>query len=304
MVDHIEIETSSFRDLVVHAQKDGKLLAASMWPEEKLAYGSVVRAVYELAIKHQERQQSSNDVRSESFGPVTVVRGDGFARTQVPVEPKWRWANRPSTQLCARADLVSRIRSYLERDAGVPVVLTGHGGMGKSTAAYLYAVEHAAQYDHVAKIAADTPATLAEEWRALASWLGQPASDVQTANYAMANWLADESRWLLVLDNAYSGEVLDRLPRVPMGDVLVTTREDLRPGAREFRRLTVAELQPDEAEALMLEASGGADPEAVRDICRWHNYDPLSLEKALLDLRRGMPPRRYLARLRDERRSQ
>jgi hypothetical protein len=102
----------------------------------------------------------------------------------------------------------------------------------------------------------------------------------------------------MVLDNAYGVQVLDRLPDAPMGDVLVTTRERFT-GSGDFRLLTVAELGETEAEELLLEAAGpGADRAAVREICATHSYDPLALEKALLDLRNGMPPRRYLARRR------
>ena len=88
-----------------------------------------------------------------------------------------------------------------------------------------------------------------------------------------------------------------------MGDVLVTTRERFT-GSGDFRLLTVGDLDESEAESLLLEAAGaGADLATVREICAIHSYEPLALEKALLDLRGGVSPRRYLARLRAHERS-
>lgn len=292
---------NGFSQWEMYAKRDNQLLPVKYWGlEEKRPYIQVVDYVGELAERHREQQMSSSAVSADS---ISVDLVDGIERSPAAagvggIKTKWRWENRPAGHLCARKDLVSRINARLESEPGVAVVLTGHGGMGKSTAAYLYAATHDDRYDHVAKIAAESPEILAEEWRSLAEWLDLPASDVLSADYALKEWLAKEQRWLLVLDNAYGIEALDRLPELPMGDVLVTTRERFT-GLGDFRLLTVGELDESEAENLLLEAAGaGADLATVREICAIHSYEPLALEKALLDLRGGMAPRRYLARLR------
>jgi hypothetical protein len=265
-----------------------------------LAYKQVVDEIHRLAEEHLARQGGSTRPEPTATGPADLSADAQEDPRPAPSseDVRWRWDNRPSGNLCPRAGLVTRLNARLEREPGVPVVLTGHGGMGKSTLAYLYADAFADKYDWIAMVAADTSETLAEDWRSLANWLGQPASDVLTAKGGLKEWLAETPRWLLVLDNAYSADVLDRLPALPMGDVLVTTREQLT-GPRDFRVVTIGELEETEAEALLMEAAGPeADVAAVQEICAAHSYDPLALEKAALDLRRGVPPRRYLTRLR------
>ncbi len=292
---------NGFSQWEMYAKRDNQLLPAKYWGlEEKRPYIQVVDYVGELAERHREQHLTPVTLPANptSVDLVDGKEGAPAAAEGARLRTKWRWANRPTGRLCAREDLVNRINARLEGEPGVAVVLTGHGGMGKSTTAYLHAEAHNDKYDYVAKIAAESPEVLAEEWRALAAWLDLPASDVLSADYALKAWLAEEERWLLVIDNAYGIEALDRLPAVPMGDVLVTTRERFT-GLGDFRLLTVGELDESEAENLLLDAAGGgADLATVREICAIHSYEPLALEKALLDLRGGMAPRRYLARLR------
>jgi tetratricopeptide (TPR) repeat protein len=176
--------------------------------------------------------------------------------------------------------------------AAVTQVLQGAGGVGKTTLAVEYAYRHRAEFDTVWWVRAEQPATLMSDLAELGVALGlaeagQPDQQVTVA--AVRRWLADHDRWLLVFDNAAApegpsglaaplGRLVDLLPQVVHGQVLVTSRD-----AHWEHHATLAELAvftPQEAVAFLLARSGSDDEAAATEIAGLLGWLPLALEQA------------------------
>jgi tetratricopeptide (TPR) repeat protein len=176
--------------------------------------------------------------------------------------------------------------------AAVTQVLQGAGGVGKTTLAVEYAYRHRSRFDTIWWVRAEQPATLVSDLAELGAALGlaeagQPDQQVTVA--AVRRWLADHDRWLLVLDNAGApegptglraplGRLVDLLPQVVHGQVLVTSRD-----ARWEHHATLAELEvfsPQEAVAFLLARSGSSDQATATETAELLGFLPLALEQA------------------------
>jgi hypothetical protein len=195
--------------------------------------------------------------------------------------------------------------------AAVTQVLQGGGGVGKTSLAVEYAYRQRSQFDTVWWVRAEQPTTLVSDLAELGAALGlaeagQP--DQQLTVAAVRRWLADHDRWLLVLDNAAApegpsglraplGRLLDLLPQVLHGQVLVTSRD-----AHWEHHATLAELEvfrPEEAVAFLLARSGNSDEAAATEIAELLGWLPLALEQAGAYVRETrIPLAAYLDRLR------
>jgi hypothetical protein len=176
--------------------------------------------------------------------------------------------------------------------AAVTQVLRGAGGVGKTTLAVEYAYQQRGLFDAVWWVRAEQPATLISDLAELGAALrlaeaSQP--DQHLTALAVRRWLADHDRWLLVLDNAAApespsglraplGRLVDLLPQVVHGQVLVTSRD-----AHWDHHATLAELEvftPDEAVAFLLARSGSDEETAATEIAGLLGWLPLALEQA------------------------
>jgi tetratricopeptide (TPR) repeat protein len=176
--------------------------------------------------------------------------------------------------------------------AAVTQVLRGAGGVGKTTLAVEYAYQHRGQFDTVWWVRAEQPTTLVNDLTELAVTLG--VADPEEANQQLAvaavrRWLADHDRWLLILDNSGApedptglraplGRLVDLLPQVIYGQVLVTSRD-----ARWEHHATLAELEvftPEEAVTFLLARSGSGQEEAAAEVAQLLGLLPLALEQA------------------------
>jgi tetratricopeptide (TPR) repeat protein len=164
--------------------------------------------------------------------------------------------------------------------------------VGKTTLAVEYAYRHRSQFDTVWWVRAEQPVTLLGDLAELGAAVGlaeagQP--DQQLAVAGVRRWLADHDRWLLILDNAGApegpsglraplGRLVDLLPQVIHGQVLVTSRD-----ARWEHHATLAELQvfrPEEAVAFLLTRSGSSDQATAAKVAQLLGFLPLALEQA------------------------
>ena len=109
----------------------------------------------------------------------------------------------------------------------------GMGGVGKTQLATEYAHAHAGDYEVVWWIAAAEPASIADQFTALAAQLGLDldlVTDPETLHAQVQDRLRSVSGWLLVFDNANAVEEIQPwLPAGPLpagiaGHVIVTTR--------------------------------------------------------------------------------
>jgi tetratricopeptide (TPR) repeat protein len=180
-----------------------------------------------------------------------------------------------------RAELLDALIQSLAAGGTVAVVAVhGLGGVGKSQLALEYCYRHAADYQLVWWVTAESPLLAAAGLAALGPRLGLPPMVEQAEQ--VAEVLAELGRregWLLVFDNAEQpGDLEGLLPTGGRGQVLVTSRNPV--WGRLATPLRVDVLTALEAEGFLLRRSGDADQAAAAALAEELGWLPLALEQA------------------------
>ncbi|RAY14255.1 hypothetical protein DPM19_14850 [Actinomadura craniellae] len=236
----------------------------------------------------ERRDRLRNEAASRAFGmPVAPPTGD-----------------LPGT-LRGRAGLLRELRELADRPPGTAIVLTGTGGLGKSTVAAALADEvRAGRRRRVWWVSAADPAGLAAGMVTVARQLGAPPADLEAIALGAADapdrlWpLLDRARrgWLLVLDNADVPEVLAAarpggtgpgdgtgwIRPTRRGLILVTSRHtEPRDWGRYARTLPVEPLDEAEGAQVLRDLAPEAGDEATaRALARRLGGLPLALHLA------------------------
>ena len=109
-----------------------------------------------------------------------------------------------------------------------PQAISGLGGIGKTQIALEYAYSYRDSYHAVFWVRAATRETLVLDYVSMADLLCLPEKDEQDQNItvlAVKRWLAENTNWLLILDNADELEMVqDFLPAGSKGHIILTTR--------------------------------------------------------------------------------
>ncbi|HEY3896181.1 MAG TPA: BTAD domain-containing putative transcriptional regulator [Pseudonocardiaceae bacterium] len=160
-------------------------------------------------------------------------------------------------------------------------VLTGLGGVGKTSVARAYAQRYQDHYGLVWWVRAEDPGAVPGEFRALLDILAPQYAEyahdpVQAVHAMLANRAGS---WLLILDNIADPETLrGLLPAAGTGDVLVTSRAGTWPD-----RQTVMPLHPlttSHAAHLVTSLSGDTDRDSAKILAGELGGLPLALAQA------------------------
>ncbi|MCO6003635.1 FxSxx-COOH system tetratricopeptide repeat protein [Actinoallomurus purpureus] len=186
-----------------------------------------------------------------------------------------------SLAFVGRDDELEALRDRLRRGDGTPWVLSGAAGVGKSEIVREYAHRFSHDYSVIWWISAQGRERVRHGLRALAERLPvQESGDPIQAALTALRTVPELGRWLLVYDNADDPEDLDGLlPRGGTGDVLITTRRDVR------NSTPVSALAADEGVALLGAQVRGILPEEARSVAAAVEHLPLSLRLAAAWLR-------------------
>jgi DNA-binding SARP family transcriptional activator len=196
-----------------------------------------------------------------------------------------------STQVQGFAEIVGRQQELAALRAGFtdphrpsrPVwqVLTGLGGVGKTSLARAYAQRYQDHYELVWWVHAEDPEAVAGQFRALLDILAPRYAEhthdpVQAVHAVLANRTGP---WLLVIDNIAEPEALrGLLPAAGAGDVLVTSRAGTWPDRRMV--LPVAPLVQTHAVDLVITLSGDPDQATAAMLAHELGGLPLALAQA------------------------
>ena len=189
------------------------------------------------------------------------------------------------TEVVGRETELAALRAAFTDPArhGRPIwrVLTGLGGVGKTSLARAYAQRYQEHYGLVWWIRAEDREAVAGEFRALLDILSphyaEHAHDpVQAVHAILAN---RTDPWLLVIDNIGEPEALrGLLPAAGGGDVLVTSRAGTWPDRHVV--LPVRPLAPSYAVRLITSLSGDADQTTAAILAEELGGLPLALAQA------------------------
>jgi tetratricopeptide (TPR) repeat protein len=180
-----------------------------------------------------------------------------------------------------RDELLDELHSKLEHGRTALTAVRGMGGVGKTQLALEYAYRHAGDFDLVWWLRAEEPATLLEDYAALAQPLGLGnvgERDLAVVANAVCQELARRDRWLLVFDNATGpDDVRTLLPRAGVGRVLITSRNPSWPFAVP---LDVPVLRREAAIRFLLEQTKQHDRDAADALANELGDLPLALAQA------------------------
>ena len=185
--------------------------------------------------------------------------------------------------LAGREELLAELHARLTADP-VPgprvAVLSGMGGVGKSSLAVEYAHRHLAEVGLAWHFPAEDATVLAGEFSRLAGPLGAldpvaPGDPVAVVHGVLAAFPAG---WLLIFDNVTDAVAVRRfLPPGGRGRVLITSQSALWPPGHF---LDVPVLDVDVAAAFVVNRTGDADLPAARVLAAELGGLPLALEQA------------------------
>lgn len=178
----------------------------------------------------------------------------------------WNVPSHPNPFFVGRDLLLAELQTRLTVPdlATRRVVLTGLGGVGKTSVAVAHAYRRQADYGRVWWVNGEQLTSLLADLAALAGRLGLAADASQEAQAAaLRGWLEHHPRWLLVLDNVDDPQaVAEWLPRSGTGQVVITSRTGVG-WERLASVLPVEVLAPTDAAGLLLlrtEETGPASP--------------------------------------------
>ena len=189
----------------------------------------------------------------------------------------------PPSLLAGREDLLAELHRRLA-GGGVSgprtVVLSGLGGVGKTSAALAYAHHHLAEVGVAWQFAAQDPAVLEAEYAELAAQLGaRDSADNRDPVASVHGTLAAfAQQWLLIFDNAPDRATVERfLPPAGPGQVLVTSRD---PNWPPGQLLAVPVLDTEAAAGFLTDRTGDQDKQAASELAAELGGLPLALEQA------------------------
>lgn len=265
----------------------GFLRATDLSPEQvaefviaKLAgpgHASSLRALEYVPRSSSARQTISSDRGSRGQDDRSSNGGDRVITSQLF----------GFSQIVGRAGLLQDLSNSLQVEARAahtqPTlrIVTGLGGIGKTSFARAYGTENQDQYNLVWWVRAEDPALVTEDFRSLLVALGvldvqRLDRPVQLAHVMLAN---RSGRWLLVFDNVLAQASLRGLvPPDGAGDVIVTSRSSSWTNPR-----LVMAIPPLEAEAggvILRDISGDDDEAAAAALVHELGGLPLALHQA------------------------
>ena len=176
---------------------------------------------------HIENQQTVQGQVVGDYATVHIYNAPVQSSSTLPTassEHVWNVPFARNPFVTGREDVLSQLHEHFmqAKTAALtqPVAITGLGGVGKTQIAIEYAYQHRQDYQAILWTSADTREALLSGYVEIAHLLQLPQKDEQdqmSTVKAVLRWLATQSGWLLILNNA------DELALVP--EFLPPTRE-------------------------------------------------------------------------------
>lgn len=233
----------------------------SAWPDEDVAFADVTRGIRRVV----EGLQSQRRQGLPAIWNVPFLRNPHFT---------------------GRDELLDELHENLTKGRVTLTAVHGMGGVGKTQLALEYTYRHAGDFDLVWWLRAEAPATVLEDYAALAGPLGVGKAgegDLAALADTVRETLGRRDGWFLVFDNATGpDDVTPLLPRPGVGRVLITSRNPSWPRALP---LDVPVLSREAAIGFLLEQTGQDNRGGADALARELGDLPLALAQAAAYMR-------------------
>ncbi|MFB7109214.1 FxSxx-COOH system tetratricopeptide repeat protein [Streptomyces sp. NPDC056291] len=241
-----------------------------------------------------------------SITQITLAPGAPKPAAAVPAPPGvFGFHSGKSPVFRGRTGEQKRLKGILDGPPGSVAVITGCGGLGKTSLAAQTASEYRGKYNPVWEISAGDPTQIEYGLSRLACRIDPGLVDQPSevaAEWARA-WLQTHDDWLLVLDNASSPrDVRALLSQLPQGRFIVTSQQAT--GWHHIGPMMPLDaLDPDAALDLLVTIVGRSvldseDLSTAALLCEELGYLPLAIELAAANIAQTRTrPRHYLENL-------
>ncbi len=181
--------------------------------------------------------------------------------------PIWSVPYQRNGLFTGREDLLNTLHDRLTTTKATaltqPQAISGLGGIGKTQIALEYAYSYRDSYHAVFWVRAAISDMLILDYVTIAGLLRLPEKDEQDQNIivlAVKRWFAENTNWLLILDNADNLETVhDFLPTGSNGHIILTTRASATRGIAAL--LEVDKMDKEEGMLLLLRCAKVLNPE-------------------------------------------
>ena len=238
------------------------------------------------------------DIRSLGFSMEEKNTAEVNASSQNIPPLNWNVPYQKNPFFTGREKILSHLHEVLmaKKTSALtqPQALHGLGGIGKTQIALEYAYRYYQDYHTVLWARAHSSESLTSDYTAIAVLLNLPERNLTEQRLvveAVKRWLAQKTRWLLILDNADDLQMVSAfIPSPCHGHVLLTTRlQVLGKVASSFR---IEKLTTEEATLMLLRRTGILDQDGslervspsirsqATDICQMLDNLPLAVNQA------------------------
>jgi hypothetical protein len=209
-------------------------------------------------------------------------------RKQEFARPAWNVPYERNVYFTGRDEELKKLRESLT-SGGTAVVnqgqaIYGLGGIGKSQLAVEYAYRYRIEYKAVLWAVADSELSTTTAYLEIARLLDLPEKDAKETEQtvqAVRRWLEQNSRWLLIYDNADRPNLLKHFrPTNAAGHILITSRAHNFDVLGISRPVEVSEMLPDEAVEFLFKRTDRTEHQAATELAKELGYLPLALEQA------------------------
>jgi hypothetical protein len=261
-------------------KRDGKLVAVEEWEPR----GNAWKLVAEAIRKHAEGNRTR---------PLTKA---------TPQQVKAKLRKVPEAgRVLGREKFLNTLAATLRAADGMPAVVTGIGGLGKSTVIAEFARRQATEFENIFWMRADKKADLDLDCLVMAEFLDLPATGQENAPREFRKWLEENSSWLLVLDNAVTPESIESYLPEPIRGQIVMTSRSVGIWSEIAVETPLTRIAMDDAIDLILEQTGSTDRDDAADLAALQQRIPLALQTAAAKIReKKLAISDYVAELRDK----
>ncbi len=285
---------------------DGKSEADEQGSQEMAAAHASAFAFEMLAnLDKIDEKEANQEETINIIEPVLPLQNQD---TELPNFPMFEVPYRRNPNFTGREAIISEIHANLNSHQvhTPPQIITGLGGVGKTQIALEYAYRHETEYDLVAWINAEEPATLLADYLTLTQKLKlsvHSSAEQRVFVNVVRHWLENATeRWLIIFDNITDSQSIDELlPKQGNGHVLITSRY------RDWRSLSSAvfplvPFEMPETKAFLFNRTGETDENAGEELFELTDGLPLALAQAAAFIsKRGLSLQAYTQLYKDQR---